>query len=319
VAAFFFTLVLGTLSGYMMGLLVSAAAPNQNMALLLVIVVLVPQFLFSGALLSLDLIPGGEFISVAMSTRWGFESLVNVTGMGHDVAQDACWRDFTARERDGLTEDQKRKFGCLCMGAGLFETCRFPGLLSPESYNEDTRSALNEAAPNEPLEPTPYPTLTPPPSPTPQPTPTPPPSPTPPPLPGPLGDQNTFRAQVEKQQRDYGEVLRQQGQEYAIAHEAQSQEYSRVREAQGIEYARQREKQGQEYRDKMRVYGDQRTEWEKKRGTAIAIAEGKIKAIVDNYGRTFKGGLVERWAAMTGIMLVVFVLVVAFQKRKDVV
>jgi hypothetical protein len=286
----------------MMGLLVSAAAPNQNMALLLVIVVLVPQFLFSGALLSLDLIPGGEFLSVAMSTRWGFESLVNVTDMGRDVAQDTCWRDFTAQERDGLTEDQKRKFGCQCMGAGLFEACRFPGLLSPESYNDDIRRALNEAAPDEPLEPTPYPTLTPPPSPTPRPT------PTPPPPPGSLGDQNTYRALVEKQQRDYGEVLKQQDQEYAAA-----------RQAQGIEYAKLRGKQADDYRDKMRVYGDQRTEWEKKRGKAIAIAEGKIKAIMDNYGRTFQGGLVERWAAMAGIMAVVFVLLMVFQKRKDVV
>lgn len=316
VAAFFFTLVLGTLSGYLMGLLISAAAPTQNMALLLVIVVLVPQFLFSGALLALDLIPGGELISVAMSTRWGFESLVNVTGMGRDVAQDACWRDFTAQERDGLTEDQKRKFGCQCMGAGLFETCHFPGLLNPESYNDDIRRALNEAAPDEPLEPTPYPTLTPPPSPTPRPTPTPPPSPTPPGL---LGDQDAYRAQVEKQQRDYGELLRQQDQEYAIAREAQNSEYSQVREAQGIEYVKEREKQGQDYRDKMHVYGDQRAEWEKERGKAIAIAEGKIKAIVDNYGRTFKGGLVERWAAMSGIMVVVFVLLIVFQKRKDVV
>ncbi len=336
VAAFFFTLVLGTLSGYLMGLLISAAAPNQNMALLLVIVVLVPQFLFSGALLALDLIPGGEWISVAMSTRWGFESLVNVTGMGRDVANDLCWRDFTVQERDALTEDQKRKFGCQCMGAGLFETCRFPGLLNPESYNDDIRRALNEAAPSEPLEPTPYPTLTPPPSPTPRPTPTPPPSPTPPPTPTPppppglFGDQNAYRAQVEKQQRDYGEVLRQQGQEYAAAREAQGNEYAKVREAQGneyqqvreaqgIEYARQREKQGLDYRDKMRLYGDQLTEWEKKRGKAIAIAEGKIKAIMDNYGRTFRGGLAGRWSAMVGIMVVVFVLVLVFQKRKDVV
>jgi hypothetical protein len=38
------------------------------MALLLVIAVLVPQFLFAGALLPLDLIPGGELISRAVTT-----------------------------------------------------------------------------------------------------------------------------------------------------------------------------------------------------------------------------------------------------------
>jgi hypothetical protein len=69
----------------------------------------------------------------------------------------------------------------------------------------------------------------------------------------------------------------------------------------------------------MRIYGDQRTEWEKKRGKAIATAEGMVKSIVDNYGHTFKGGLAERWTAMAVIMLVVFVLVIVFQKRKDVV
>jgi ABC transport system ATP-binding/permease protein len=68
----FITLFMGSLSGYLMGLAISAGSPNQMVALLLVILVLVPQFLFAGALMPLDLIPGGRVISVVASTRWAF-------------------------------------------------------------------------------------------------------------------------------------------------------------------------------------------------------------------------------------------------------
>ena len=252
--AFFFTLVLGNLSGYALGLLISAVAPNQNVALLLVLVVIVPQFLFTGALLPLNLIPGGEAISAAMPTRWGFEALVNITGIGRDVTGDTCWA-MPARERDNLTEEQKRKFGCPCMGTAMFETCNFPGLR--QVYDAETRNALAAPMPAEPLEPTPYPTLT------------------------PMPAVNDPQKQM-------------------------------------LEYAQLREKQAQEFKEQMRAYGDQRAEWEKKRGKAIATSEGIIKAIVDNYGRAFKGGVTERWSSMAALMVVALALVMIFQKRKDV-
>ncbi len=47
----YITLVLATLSGMLMGLFVSAISPNQNVAPLLIILLLVPQFLFSGGML----------------------------------------------------------------------------------------------------------------------------------------------------------------------------------------------------------------------------------------------------------------------------
>ena len=76
----------------------------------------------------------------------------------------------------------------------------------------------------------------------------------------------------------------------------------------------------QEFEDRQaKGYEDRLTEWRTKRTKSIGAAEGKIKAIVDNYGRTFKGGVVERWTAMTVILLVVLVLVMIFQKRKDTV
>ncbi len=299
VSAFYWTLVLSTLSGYLMGLLVSAAAPNQNAAMILLIAALVPQLLFSGALLPLNVIPGGQVISAAMPVRWSFEALVNITGLGYDVAHDVCWSELTAQEREGLSEEQKVRLGCRCMGTTMFEACRFPGLRA--AYDEAARRALNAPAPVEPLEPTPYPTLTPIPSPSPLPSPT-------PLSPDAFSDQTAYRAQVEKQQQDHAGALKQQ-----------SEDYARLKDRQMLEDVQLRQKQAQEFKDLMRLYGDQRAEWEKQRGKAVAISEGKIKAIVESLGHTFKGGLIERWLAMVAIMGITFVLVVVFQKRKDVI
>ncbi|MBW8012772.1 MAG: ABC transporter permease [Chloroflexi bacterium] len=89
--ALYLTLFLGTLCGYFIGLAISAIAPNQNAALLLIIAALVPQFLFAGALLPLDLIPSGETISIFMPTRWTFESFIKISGLGDQLAEDSYW------------------------------------------------------------------------------------------------------------------------------------------------------------------------------------------------------------------------------------
>jgi len=237
--------------------------------MLLLIAVLVPQFLFTGALLPLNVIPGGPIISTVMSTRWGFEALVNITGIGYDVTRDVCWNELTAGERENLSEEQKRKLGCTCMGASMFDECRFPGLR--RAYDQETRNVLASPAPTEPLEPTPYPTLTPP-------------ALTP-----------------------------------SAATPAQSQDVAALRDKQNLEYARLREKQGQDFKDLLRDYGDKRAEWELKRGKAIATGESLIGSMMDNYGQTFHGGVLERWAAMAGIMAAAFMLVLVFQKRKDAI
>jgi len=308
--AFFFTLVMGTLSGYLMGLLISAAAPNQNMALLLVIVVLVPQFLFSGGLLPLDFIPGGSIISAAMSTRWGFEAMVNITGIGRDVARDLCWTDLTAEERKNMDEAAKERAGCLCLGGKMFDDnedgtprCSFPGLRNPESYDAEARRALQEPEPLKPVKPTPVPTFTPVPQPTPYP------SPTPPPQPGMFGDMNAYQRQREKQGQEYQQLREKQGQEFQQAREKQGQEYQKLVEKQMQEFE---DRAGGEYQDRLKA-------WENKRRTAISTAEENIKAIYKGFGQTFKGTPVERWVAMVVIMFVVLVLVMIFQKRKDVV
>ncbi|MGC9468956.1 MAG: FHA domain-containing protein [Anaerolineae bacterium] len=143
--AVFITLFIGSLSGYLMGLTISAGSPNQMVALLMVILVLVPQFLFAGALMPLDLIPGGRVISAFATTRWAFGAFVRLAGVGEQLAGDACWpADRTLEGADrGWNEwlqasnDEKVAF-CSCMGPNAFTRCDdFPGILNPEFFGFD--------------------------------------------------------------------------------------------------------------------------------------------------------------------------------------
>jgi ABC-type multidrug transport system ATPase subunit/predicted component of type VI protein secretion system len=187
----YLTVFLCTLSGYMLGLLISAAAPNQNVALMLVVVVLVPQFLFAG---------------------WAFEALVRITGIGDDVVNDLCWQ-LPKDERDDLTQEDKELRGCQCMGQQMFEQCYFPGILSPDFYNPEVQAQLAAPEPVKPPTPTPYPTFTP--YPTPKPLPT----------PGMLDDQAAYAQRREQQGQDYQKKREQQGEEYRKLTEQQFAAY----------------------------------------------------------------------------------------------
>lgn len=70
-------IVLAMFAGVMWGLLVSAVAPSEDRAMLLVILVLVPQFVFSGGMIPVsDLGIAGKIFGVITSTRWAMGSLV---------------------------------------------------------------------------------------------------------------------------------------------------------------------------------------------------------------------------------------------------
>jgi ABC-type multidrug transport system ATPase subunit len=282
--AMYLTVFLCTLSGYMLGLLISAAAPNQNVALMLVVVVLVPQFLFAGALLPRDLIPGGDAISAAMSTRWAFESLVSITGIGDNVVNDPCWQ-LPKAQRDDLTQEDKDQRGCRCMGQQMFEHCYFPGILSTDFYNAQVQSQLSAPEPAKPQTPTPYPTFTP--YPTPKPLPT----------PGMLDDQNA----------------------YAQQREQQGQRYQQRREEQGEEYRHLTEQQFSDYQDRMEDYGESLRTWQSDREKAVRGAEGMIDGIYKQYKPALEGDVEQGWLALSIISLVILVLTLVFQKRKDVV
>src|SRR5262249_9392112 len=128
--ALYLTLFLATLCGYLIGLAISAAAPNQNAAILLIIGALIPQFLFAGGRLPPNLIPAGEVISIFMPTRWSFEAFIRTTSLGDQLAADVCWAR-PKPERRKLTSIQKTN--CVCLGANIFTRCTdFPGILSPD-------------------------------------------------------------------------------------------------------------------------------------------------------------------------------------------
>ena len=76
-AQLFMATTLGTFAGVMWGLFVSAVAPSEDRAMLLVILVLVPQFMFSGAMVPLaDLGWVGKIVGSITSTRWQFGAMV---------------------------------------------------------------------------------------------------------------------------------------------------------------------------------------------------------------------------------------------------
>ena len=252
--AMYLTLFLGTLCGYLIGLAISAGAPNQNSALLLIIVVLVPQFLFAGALLPLDLIPGGEAISLIMPTRWVFESFIRITQMGDQLTTDDCWQ-LPKAIRLKLVDNEK--YGCPCMGPNIFTQCNsFPGILSPDFYDEEAAIALGQPRPVEPAMPTAYPYPTAFPSPTPLPTPTLLPSPTPLPTPNDPRKMGEYMDQRKVQGQQYQDTILGQFDQYRLESQVQGQDYSVLRTNQGDEYAALRQAQGDEYSADMRAYGD---------------------------------------------------------------
>jgi ABC-type multidrug transport system ATPase subunit len=296
----YITYLLGTLSGYFIGLVISAIAPNQNAAMLLIIIVLVPQFLFAGALLPLDLIPGGEAISVFMPTRWGFESFVSISGIGDQLSEDPCWN---LEEEDRKHLEDELKEACPCMGESIFTDCTdFPGILSPDFFDEVAMAALVAPEPEEPGQPTPYP------SPTALPTPTRFPSPTPNPTPENPQDMGGYMDLQNDQGLEYQDRIMDQMEGYRVDSQEQGDAYSEARTMQGDDYA-----------DSMSAYGDERAEWQESRQKAISSAEGMLESIYDNYNRAFTGSLIGRWAIMVMMLFVFIFIVLVAQKRKDVV
>jgi ABC-type multidrug transport system ATPase subunit/pSer/pThr/pTyr-binding forkhead associated (FHA) protein len=148
VMGMYVTLVLGTLSGMIMGLLVSAVSPNQNVAPLLIVLILVPQFMFAGGMLPVETFgPPGKIISQITTTKWAFEALVTVTGVGRDVAEDPCWQ--LPEERKELTEAEKVE-RCTCLGPNLFTRCEFPGIRAKYDPAVDAPEPVKPQDPGDP-------------------------------------------------------------------------------------------------------------------------------------------------------------------------
>jgi ABC transport system ATP-binding/permease protein len=76
-AQLFVPVFLATFSGVMLGLLVSAISPSEERAMLLIIAVIIPQFLLSGAMVPINDMGGaGPFITGPATAKWSWGSML---------------------------------------------------------------------------------------------------------------------------------------------------------------------------------------------------------------------------------------------------
>ena len=147
----YISLTLATFAGMMLGLFASTLAPNANSAPLIVVLLMLPQIVLGGAL-----VPLPETITAPISTRWAFQAFMGITGVGSDVAADACWTQLDEATQKSLTLEQKNE-NCRCMGTNALraESCNYPGL--GKFYNpvidEPAAAEFTEAPPVEPIQP----------------------------------------------------------------------------------------------------------------------------------------------------------------------
>jgi ABC-type multidrug transport system ATPase subunit len=126
--AMYFTLFLASFGSMVLGLIVSAVAPNQSVSPLIILVLLVFQIVFGGGIQpteNLNSNPDAKAFSQLMLSKYSFENLVFLSKMGADVADDFCWHK---------SENQRKKLPapliaqCNCYNKNVFTKCNFPGL-----------------------------------------------------------------------------------------------------------------------------------------------------------------------------------------------
>jgi len=144
----YLTMTLSVFGGALMGLFISALSPNPNVTPLLLLLVLVPQLLFGGVIPTRQIAEPGRLIGYATTTRWTFESLVKLSGMGDDLVFDACW-GLTEEESEALTEGERTEL-CQCMGAGVFDECDFPGIRDYYVPEIDEPEPVRPVSPGDP-------------------------------------------------------------------------------------------------------------------------------------------------------------------------
>ncbi len=282
----YITLALATMAGMMLGLFASALAPNANSAPMIVILFVLPQIVLGGALLPM---PGtGQLVSALFSSRWAFENFMAITGVGSDVAGDACWVAFSPEQRATWSLDY-RNANCKCMGVNLFNSnsCQFP---AAQTNYDPTIDQAPPVAPDPIGDPPPKPDL--------------PPQPPKPVNPDSVAIANYFqdfkvwKANAESIQADYEARL--------AAYQAQASIYQ----------------------TEVVAYQQALAEYQIPRNAAIGKSEGLVKKILEDMGWTFVdkhdlfayalkvGGA---WAAQCIIIGLLFVGIVILQKRKDAV
>jgi len=249
----------------------------------LLVMFIIPQMVLSGAIMPLP-----APVRAPASSSWAFQTIIAVSGVGSDVARDACWA-LPKSERDELTLDEKNS-DCICMGENALrqDSCNFPGV--GDFYDV----AIDTADPVKPTEPGPKPEE-----------PVLPEKPAAPENPNDLqalqaylGELDSYNAEVADLQDDYK---------------------TRINAWQDEQ---------ETYRDEIATYEKDLTELEVDRAVAVGAAESTIENYKDDFGWTFVDKedrpvylrtIFGSWGAQLVIILVLFAGTVILQKRRDVV
>lgn len=225
-------------------------------------------------------------ISAVTVSRWAFEPIVGITGLGSDVAADACWQ-LDKEIRDDMDLADKEARGCRCMGINaLRETsCNFPGL--GEFYDP----AIDQPEPVEPVsigDPPAEPRL--------------------PPAPQQPSDptDQVAMAQYLQELQDYQNTTKQIQDEYRAQVEAYQEK-------------------ADQYAEAMKAYQEEKAEWEISRNAAVGKAEGMISTFNDNFGWAFVNRddddeywsrILSAWAIQGLIIALLLLLTLYFIYRK---
>ena len=119
-----FTLV--AFVGGILGLIASALTRTAQAALILALVLIIPQLIFSGSIIPLSQLGSPVSILPGINpSRYAFDSLLAVSGYGRDLVTDPCWQ-LSTNNRNALNDDQKQ--GCTCLGVNIFSNCNVPGI-----------------------------------------------------------------------------------------------------------------------------------------------------------------------------------------------
>jgi hypothetical protein len=279
----YITLVLAAFTGMMLGLLASALSPNSASAPLILILMIVPLIVVSGYVA-----PIPTNISQVATTRWTFESLIGITGMGSDVAADPCWK-LDEDLSDSMDLDEKTHFQCKCMGVQVFDqnSCNFPSVGDYYAVEIDKPAPVEPASmPDQPAEPVI------------------PPAPTPP-------EDKYDQVQMVQYLNalvGYQDSVKNIQDDYRN----QMELYQAVADV---------------YKGEMTKYQYDLATYTIARVSAVKAAEGIIKAITDRIGWIFVNKkdpgvyypwLLRTWLAPVEIVLVYLVLIMILIKRKDV-
>jgi hypothetical protein len=288
-------MALATMGGMMLGLFASAVAPTANAAPLIIIMMMLPQIVLGGAL-----VPVPDFISAPTSTRWAFQGLMGATGIGSDIAKDAC---FLLPPEELSSQDIAWKTAnCNCLGENILNqnSCDFPALGLFAVQQIDVGDPPIEPVPPEPLG-------------------DPPPEPVVPEAPVPPEDQSDTVAMAE-----YFAAL-QEYQTLVEGIQAGYREQIAAFEAEGDLLAAEADQYALEfeaYLTELAAYGQRKATNE----IIISTAESQVLLLTEIIGwvwvdkdnpSEYYGRMASTWTAQLVIMGVLLTGILFFQKRKD--